>query len=110
MEKITLAGIDSICDTGTHGNAMDPTAKTCEQKEGMQVCIHTHTHTHTWIHIQMASRLRSNQEEKEVQRKSYCFLEVICGGVDCNLNVMLVILEVTIHMQAGMASNCLSPC
>ena len=64
MEKITLMGIDSVCDIGTHSNAMDPTAEICGQKEGMQVCVHTHTHTHTHthrgIHIQMASGLRSN--------------------------------------------------
>ena len=72
------------------------------------MCTHTHTHIHG--HTSKWHQDRSNQEEKEVQRKSYCFFEVICGGVDCNLNVMLVILEVTIHMQAGMASNYLSPC
>ena len=64
MENIfytyTLTGIDSVCDIGTHSNAMDPTAEICEQKEGMQVCAHTHTHTHTGAHIQMASGLRSN--------------------------------------------------
>ena len=45
-----------------------------------------------------------------MQRKSYCFFEVICGGVNCNLNVMLFTLGVTVHMPAGMASSDLSPC
>ena len=62
MENIfytyTPTGIDSVSDIGTQSNAMDPTAEICEQKEGMQVCVHTHTHT--GVHIQMASGLRSN--------------------------------------------------
>ena len=134
MENIfytyTLTGIDSYVTLG-HSNAMDPTAEICEQKEGMQVCARTHTHTHTqghtskwhqdWDQIYLATSFlrlsffcrpeqRKAQEDKEVQRKSYCFFEVICGGVNCYLNVMLFTLWVTVHMPAGMANNDLSPC
>ena len=121
MEKITLTGIDSVCDIGTHSNAMDPTAEICGQKEGMQVCVHTHTHTHThtegytskwhqdWDQIYLATSFlrlsffcrpqqRKTQEEKVVQRKSYCFFEVICWGVNWNLNVMLFTLGVTCQL------------